>query len=296
MYQYCTIQEAYNVPTFSRKKKNCMPLEPNASAEPYDPYVEQRGKEHALIEKFQDSKPQAKQDQLGLGGEKLTYRGQETDYDYYCKNSGICALEKFTSRLKENNAESAPVQKAPKKDKCSPLDPPNYEYPISDVDKAKFQAALKVALEQMENYTPPGSTPETKKEARKADYSVTGYADEELDSYMTINEMKAAPKITSLPVTPQTPPKELPGFDRNDGKQTPFEKDVQRHLGLSIPKNFTQANALWMDLLLFVASGLLIIFLLEQLYKVALLTGMKRTIQAMDSILSVRENNLSKLI
>ena len=270
MYQYCTLQEAYNVPTFSRKKKGCLPMEPNASAEPYDPFTEQKGREQAaLVERFENaSKPQAKQDQFGLGGDKVTYKSMETDYDYYCKNYNICPLEKFTNA------------KEKKKDTCTPLSPSNYEYPISEEDKAKFQKALKIALENMENPNPsPSSIP--KKEPLPSNSDVTGFVDEELESYMKVHEMKAVPKP---PTVPQPPPKELPGFDPY-GSKTPFEKDTQKHLGYTFPKNFTQANAHWMDLLLFIVSGLLIIFLLEQMYKVTLMIGMKRTLQAMDHLM-----------
>ena len=46
-----------------------------------------------------------------------------------------------------------------------------------------------------------------------------------------------------------------------------------------------------MDLLLFVASGILLIFLLEQLYKVALMSGMKKTIQAMDKLIRLQQKD-----
>lgn len=290
MYQYCTLQEAYNVPTFARKKKGCMPMEPNASAEPYDPYTEQRGKEHAIMERFENSstpssKPQARQDQFGFGGDRVTYKSMESDYDYYCKNYGICALEKFT------NATKPTPPPLPKKDKCAPLSPPNYEYPISDADKAKFQAALKIALEQMENSTPPPSIA-TPMERPTSSASVTGFVDDELETYMKLHDMKAEPKITALPTLPSqtAAPKELPGFDRPD-KLTPFEKDTQKNLGYNFDKsnlsklNFTKSNAHWMDLILFVVTGFLVIFLLEQMYKVSMMIGMKRTLQAMDHLM-----------
>jgi hypothetical protein len=294
MSQYCTLQEAYNVPSFSRKKKGCLPVEPNASADPYEPYSEQRGKELTSIEKFQD-KPQARQDAMGEG-ERVTYKGMTTDYDYYCKNFGICALEGFNSSqapvgsgitqspppTARTVAPGPPARApAPAKDKCSPLDPPNYEYPISDADKAKFQAALKIALEQMETSVPPAQSAGLQRPIQNN--QIQGFVDEELESYMTVNEMNAAPKIMPLTV-PKPSLAEVPGYDKQAGQTTPFEAEIKK----TQRKSYTKTNKVWMDLLLFVASGLLLIFLLEQLYKIALMTGVRRTITAIDNILQSR--------
>lgn len=289
MTQYCTLQEAYQIDSFPRKKKNCAPLNSSASAEPYNPFTEQRAREQARIAAFenfenmpvQSSKPLARQDQMG-SGESTTYKGLTSDYDYYCNNFNICSLEGFdvsTGKPKKPTAKPKP----PQKDKCSPLEPPIYEYPISQEDKAKFQKALKIALEQMEDSTPPYVP-----EQRKADMSsVDGYMDDELDNYLTVKDMKAVPKPIAKPAQP--PVKELPGFEK-ESTVSPFEADVKKQ-GITIPSNYTQTHKLWMDLLLFISAGLLFIFLLEQLYKVALMSGMKKTIQAMDSIIRLKESS-----
>jgi hypothetical protein len=289
MTQYCTLQEAYQIDSFPRKKKNCAPLKSNASADPYDPFTEQRAREQARISAFEtfenlpvsSSKPLARQDQMG-NGESTTYKGMSSDYDYYCKNFNICSLEGFDAS--SGKPKKAPTTKvAPQKDKCSPLEPPIYEYPISQEDKAKFQKALKIALEQMEDSTPPYVP-----EQRKADMTtVDGYMDDELDTYLTVKDMKAAPKPSAKPA--QAPPKELPGFEK-ESTVSPFEADVKKQ-GITIPSNYTQTHKLWMDLLLFISSGLLFIFLLEQLYKIALMSGMKKTIQAMDSLIRLKESS-----
>uniref|UniRef100_A0A6C0CS77 Uncharacterized protein n=1 Tax=viral metagenome TaxID=1070528 RepID=A0A6C0CS77_9ZZZZ len=290
MAQYCTLQEAYNIPSFSRKKKNCMPLDPNASADPYNPFTEQRGREQAKVikESFQNTNTQ---DAMGEN-EKVTYKGLKQDYDFYCKDYNICALEGFTADEKPSGKMFNQKVTSMSKDKCPPSEALAYEYPISDGDKAKFQAALKVALNQMEY---PSVSSENLNAAqgipRKGDISkVKGYVDEELESYMKVHEMKAAPKIQ--PITEQTPPTELPGFDTKPGKLAPFSNDVQPQHGKTyLPRNFTQTNAIWMDLLLFVASGILLIFLLEQLYKIALMSGMKKTIQAMDTLIRLQQKS-----
>jgi len=289
MTQYCTLQEAYQIDSFPRKKKSCAPMKSNASADPYDPFTEQRAREQARVNAFEtfenlpvsSSKPLARQDQMGAG-ESTTYKGMSSDYDYYCKNFNICSLEGFD--VSSGKPKKVTTQKTvSQKDKCAPLEPPIYEYPISQEDKAKFQKALKIALEQMEDSTPPYVP-----EKRKADMrSVDGYMDDELDSYLMVKDMKAAPKPSAIPAQPA--PKELPGFEK-ESTVSPFEADVKKQ-GITIPANYTQTHKLWMDLLLFISSGLLLIFLLEQLYKIALMSGMKKTIKAMDTLIRLKESS-----
>ncbi len=108
-----------------------------------------------------------------------------------------------------------------------------------------------------------------------------------VESEVAHGDMKAAPKPSAKPA--QAPPKELPGFEK-ESTVSPFEADVKKQ-GITIPSNYTQTHKLWMDLLLFISSGLLFIFLLEQLYKIALMSGMKKTIQAMDSLIRLKESS-----
>jgi hypothetical protein len=92
--------------------------------------------------------------------------------------------------------------------------------------------------------------------------------------------MKATPKESFPKLEPSI---DLPGFDKGI-TASPFLKDVKKN-DILLPTNYTNTHKLWMDLLLFISSGLLIIFLLEQLYKIALITGTKRTVQMLDNII-----------
>jgi len=98
MAQYCSLQEAYNLPAVPRKKKSCATKSPE---EPYDSYTEIQGKEQVLYERFQSgetpsgvsSRPVAGAPSgRGLGGDsgyegsRKTYASQVTDYDYICSN------------------------------------------------------------------------------------------------------------------------------------------------------------------------------------------------------------------
>lgn len=264
MTQYCTLQEAYNVDSFSRKKKNTGCATPNASATPYNPFTEQQGREQArVMESFQSAmsglRGTGSQEAMG-DTERLTYKGKKTDYDYYCKNFNICALEGF------DVSTGKPTKIITPPEKCELKSNP-YQYPISEEDKAKFQRALNEALEQAEGSTPP--TPLVTPRKIMPD-KITGYQDDELDNYLSIRDMKAAPKempSAKMPVT------------KKETTVEPMENDKNK------PINYTQKYGIWMDLLLFISSGLLFIFLLEQMYKLALMKGIKETILTMEKII-----------
>lgn len=289
MTQYCTLQEAYNIPSFQRKKKSCR--NDNKPIEDYDRYTEQTGREHAIVEKFQSEKSL---NQQNLDENKLqsvgTYRHQTNDYDYFCKTTGICPLEEpFTS-----SAESVPNRIVnPKEQTCAKLNPPEYQYPFTDKDKDDFKKALSVAIDEIDEprrpYTRTDRYIPKSQEMRKVNMNnVSGFIDEELENYLNINEMKSAIPKKNMDTPNSGINNKIPGLDNiNQDIESPLIKDINRNNLLKLPvlENFTQKNKVWMDLLLFIASGILIIFLLEQLFKLALMTGMKKTVEALQTIL-----------
>lgn len=208
-----------------------------------------------------EKKNPTRQDMLGER-EKISYRSQLTDYDYVCNTTGVCPLEEFNT-------------KEPQK-KCEPLQPPKYEYPLSDRDKEKFKQALKVALEEMES-GPKKSEPVAPPEKEKMD-KVSGFIDEELENYMKLKDIKPV-KIDKPPIA-EDRLKDIPGKDA-----APIAASFESHLPKPAPACFTKDNKGWINLLLFIGSGILVIFLLEQLYKLALLNGMKKTVAAMEYII-----------
>jgi len=95
---YCTLQEAYNVPTFARKKRNLAPLRVTASAQPYDPITDTPPTNdtpmvYPRTEGFQNQLPTdstSTADQRPLDTPVNTYNSQMIDYKYYCDNFNIC--------------------------------------------------------------------------------------------------------------------------------------------------------------------------------------------------------------
>lgn len=246
MTQYCTLEEAFsNYSPISRKKK-------------------------VPVEKFEAQAP------------KKTYSSQRSDYDYICENAGICVYpDKF-----ESGSSPSPAPK-----KCEPLQPPKYDYPFSEEDKRRFRQALKIALEEMESGSGEQSTPIATAQApayapraynnTNVDMSgVNGYIDEELESYMMVNDMKPAITKESLPEHAKTEP--LQGIE---GSLTgaPLLSPAPAPSS-SQQLSYTRRNRVWFELLLFSIGGILIILLLEQIFKIAHESGVKKTIVLLEKL------------
>lgn len=250
MMAYSSLEEAYQMPLTGQKKKSKATVETFAEEVP-------------VVAPKKNPTP------AGMLGERerVSYKAQLTDYDYVCKTTGVCPLEEFA---------------APAQAKCEPLQPPKYEYPLTDQDKEKFKKALQIALEQMES----GPAPAKPLKTPEIDMSkVTGLVDSEVENYMKLKDFKSVP--LDAKIIPDERLKDIPGKEKEPIllTQAPFQQ-------LS---NFTQDNKGWMNLLLFVAAGILLIFLLEQLFKLAMMMGLRRTVDAMEYILRERGINASPM-
>lgn len=219
---------------------------------------------------------------------KKTYSSQKSDYDYMCKTAGICVYpDKF------ENSDGVPLSSHEESlKKCTPLQPPVYEYPFTDEDKRRFRQALKIALEEMESgttstrdvpvassnqYTPRPS------QNRKVDMgNVDGYIDEELESYMMVNDMKSA--IQNVPIDPvKNIP--LPGIEKNNQVATVPLSDKNEKMLLTQPQPlYTKKNKMLFELLLLSIGGILIILLLEELFKLAQASGLKKAVLLFEKI------------
>lgn len=265
----CTLQEAYSVPSFdtpAKKKKACNTA-PKASADPYDPYLPEggRGEQAAFREGFQ------------------SYRGMAGDYNYYRTEYGI-----DTPKIRE-----------PFQQKCS-SNAQRYDIPLSDADKKRYDDAIKASLGETQTSTLP-----PKPEMRKSDMSkVQGYVDDDLELYLQTKDMKAAPfTVPPSPVKERDPPAQP-----YDPDASPFAKAIDYFKGQLTPAAAaapTQAPApvqlqhkipawsqFW-DIVMFVFAGILIMFLCDQLFKLAMLIGMKRTVQMLEPYL-LQQSDVSK--
>jgi hypothetical protein len=124
-------------------------------------------------------------------------------------------------------------------------------------------------------------TKETEPKPKVEMEKVSGFIDEELETYMKLKDIKPV-KIEKPPIDERLL-KDIPG------KETTLLEPAA--LPKPPPSCYTKDNKNWLNLLLFIGSGILVIFLLEQLYKLALLTGLKKTVLAMEYIIREAKAN-----
>jgi hypothetical protein len=178
---------------------------------------------------------------------------------------------------------------------------PNYEYPMTPEALQQYNKAIQLSISQ-----PQGGTPyEQPPPLAPAKGDVSGYTEEDLDQFLKTQEMKSVP--FDLPKAPKDD-RVVPG---KDPQATPFAETMKNFMGpdgktpqlrpstegATLDAEFqresqreTQApprdpwEKVW-DIALFIVAGLLIILLLDQLFKLAMLYGMKRAFLAIEPLL-----------
>lgn len=292
---FCTLQEAYNVPSFDAKRAPACVVPSRATADPYDPYFPETGKGERAA--YASVRPRVQEgfvsneapssSQMGLR-EKVTYRAQGADYDYYCKTFGICGpkVETFEdAQVPAQKKDTAAKEKKPSRCVNGPL---SYQVPISDKAKAQYDEALKASLTQQDTEGLP-----ERPQMRKADMEgVSGYYDEELEQYLQTKDMKGSVLV---------PPTPLPKHDLQaqpyDPSESPFRKAMLEYQDqtpsspapLVAPSTAASAPTnpwenIW-DIAMFAAAGFLILLLCEQLFKLAVMIGMRKTVDLLEPFL-----------
>lgn len=279
----CSLQEAYNVPSFDpmgmKKKRGCSaPLRQQP-----DPF-QYPNKEDVSYEHFTDG------GMTGSATHNGTYAGQAGDYKYYQDDWGI-----KTPMNREGFANAPPKKQRPAgAEKCAPLQAPPYEFPMSPDNKKQFASAMNAALKD----APRGMTAPQPSPMRQADMDgVSGYYDEDLEQYLQTKDFKSAkhmPTVAPKSDIPDTAPYDpryspfavtLDKFQNEKGKATkPLVSEVDFEDSKYVPPRTKYApgssnNRQYIfDIFLFVSAGILIILLCDQLFRFGVATGIKETV------------------
>lgn len=275
---YCTLQEAYNVPSFSKKKKNIMqPLINN------DNTLTPSYEESSLIENFGNVQNEANDQN------KITYDQITGDSKYFCKNYNICPIplsdnyntkEGFDNNTNTNTTKPNSIPNG----NCVSA-PQIYEIPVSDPAKKEYQ---KIQGQWANQFSTSTALPTFNKD--KVDMSkVNGYVDEEIEQYMQTKDMIAV----DMPNIP-APMQERIIFEDNTvsninlknqqvGKITQVNQEnpptiEQSNIYKSDSDKLNKWSAI-IEIIYFIVVGLLFIILCDQLFRVALYSGMKQTIK-----------------
>ncbi len=307
----CSLQEAYQIPSFSTAvKKKCAPAQAKASADPYDPFSPELGRgeraalqTRATMEGFMGEGAR----QLGMR-DSISYKSQATDNDFYCRTYGVCTTPDTKPVPKPN--PNAPTTgrlegftgAGPRDGTCklgSSSQPLRYEYPMSPEAKEAYDRAVKTSLTMDERAT---ATMPIEGQMRTADLTdLKGYEDEDLDKYLQTKDMKAAPMVSTpaplapgrleaVPYDPKDSPfaKAIQYFNKEENKIPQVMKenmaaDTPRAVAAPIVTTPSK-DAMW-DIAVFVIVGLLIIFLCDQLFRLGVMMGMRRTVELLEPFL-----------
>jgi hypothetical protein len=296
---YCTLQEAYNVPSFDPppRKKRCSPdAQARASATPYEPYRRDGGNgtgdftmyKYAKPKTIQGNKPIQRriphepfQDMDNSVGMRTSYRALKGDRDEYCRQYGVCTedqtVERFTDTPKQQQDE----------DRCASA-PDFYEVPLSEETKRQFGRAMDTSLGQETSSTAPYS-----QKMRYDDMSrVSGYYDEDLEQYLKTAEVSNTPK--RFPMNADAVPTDIV----HDPKRSPLQQTIKRFSEHSIreplksaqeaeeeeeekEKPEAPASSNGWDLFMFILAGLLVIVLVDMLFRMGVMVGMRHTVEMM---------------
>jgi len=271
---YATVQEAYQTPAFAAAQRR-------RRATGKSPVQEVAGDIENFTNLEKSLRDYAKQSP-GVNGLPDAYAGQLNDYKFACKRYGVCPSG--FGDLKEGFANFEQEDDVPTKQlgtvaaECRGLPTPNYAYPLSAEDKRRFDAAMATSLAPStaapQNARPPRPPTQPGRQTPVVDMDkVQGYEDDhdDLDDYLRVSQMKdAAADDAQTPLTRQTalaaaapvpqPPLPMPTSPLSAFAPAPRPKASP-----------------WMDLLLFLAIGVFLIVLMEQIFKLALMTGMRDT-------------------
>lgn len=294
MMTYSTLQEAWGVPMFLKQRKRVERAEraEGTKRPPVGP-VGQEDFENADLPEF-----------------KKNYSSEENDYKYYCKTYGLCGIkEKFAAGTDE--AGKAGKEAGGAKSQACGLPDSNYEYPLSESDKQQFKKTLDVAMQGSNAQAPAVHPFDTPKQGSSD--NVTGYYDEDLEDYLETKDVRytsgepidfsvgsggkagkkagKAGKAGAQQALPNDPAsnKYAPPMASAFGTPT-LHPDVA-----AFPRDRASDNAnhgdkksYWesvMDIILFIGVGVLIIFIMDQLYRLAMLAGMRQTVHALEPFL-----------
>lgn len=250
--------------------------------------------------------------------DKVTYKGMANDYKYY-KEYGVDlpSLEGFEAAVPQSAEAARRGPPPPPRGVCGAPAQQRYEFPVTPEARAAYDRAIGANLAQEG-----GATNAPRPMARQADMSqVTGYYDPELESYLSTSELAAAPPMLTRPRVVNVAPSGPTDASPYDPEGSPFGTALQRFsagrpeatpagvarathpasdgpagapasaaaaaarttpTGLKIPADSWQG--VW-EILLFVVAGILILFLCEQLFKVAVMIGMRQTMDLLEPFL-----------
>jgi len=214
-----------------------------------------------------------------------SYMGKLNDYTFGCKQYGVCPAT-LKEGFQNPNQKKQPLTRV--QAQCQNAQPPVYEVPLNADDKRRYAQTMEIALQdpEREHLTPMRSD-------RTVDMGqVSGYGDDDLDQYLSVSDLKDQMTMAEAPAPLAA--RRGPPPTGYDPEHSPFAEllrmyaDAKKPAPVSAPATHDRESAIapmWMDLLFFVILGLLVILIMHQLFKLAMVMGMRQTLQLLEPML-----------
>ena len=305
----CSLQEAYSIPSFDTVSKKKSVSKPKYAAPDsgkfYDSsneYDSENGKEFAAAwnkygkEDFQNmpnnpygelgkstsggygnnsQNTNIKTDYIGTDtvSNTASYKGRAQDINYWCRETGAGCPDVLPETFQNPNQSKS----------CS-TGPQIYNIPeLKNGTKEEYDRAMNAAVNQ--NYS---STKTPNNPMRRYDISkLQGFIEDDEDQYLQLNQMKNR----NIPITSNNDYRNSRAVFNSDNIYRPYDNNLVEHMSMRMPgggydtygsnKNYQYL----FDIVLFILSGILIIFLCEQIYRIAALSGMKETMTTLSPLL-----------
>lgn len=277
------------------------------SADPFDPYAPEAGRGELarfaagqaprgrvpapgggrMIEGFADGAAPVSGVRMG-DRDRVTYKGMAADYNYY-KEYGV--------DLPKVEGFAGPIPRSQQQQQCRSPPPQIYEIPLTPEAKAAYDRAMQAALDAGDDT---GATAPMKPMRREVDMSsVQGYYDPDLENYLATADLKAGTGGAAVLTSPAVARAGVGAAAAvpYDPKESPFSEALTKFKGqmrppladAEVPRRRRGADDTWQsvwEIMLFVIAGILVIFLCEQLFKLAVVVGMQRTINILEPYLA----------
>lgn len=299
----CSLQEAYSIPSFDtvNKKKNSTKSksyslpDKNKFYDSSNEYDFDNGKEFATAwnkygkEDFQNM-PDKPYGELGksrsdtdknqnmniktpyIGTDTISntssYKGRAQDINYWCKENGVGCPDILPETFENPSS-------------CKSY-PQFYNIPqLNNKTKEEYDIAMNAAVNQ--NYS---STQSMRPPMRHYDISkLQGYIDDDDNEYLSLKQNRR-----NIIETSDTDYRKSNSNFSSDKIYRPYDNNLVEHMSMK-GNNYSydvygnKNYQYTFDIALFILAGILIIFLCDQIYRIAALSGMKETISVLSPIL-----------
>jgi hypothetical protein len=289
------------------------------SASAYDVYSNDNGGEMAVAnvkygrEDFATQQPTNTE----LESNNITYNSKGNDYKYYCDKYNVCPKKQVSNDNVTIVSEGFTTAQTPSEGllpsyannggKCSSLQAPAYQVPISDAARLAYSKAMNANMTHEQVNTPPS------KSVKRLDNmnDVSSYDENDLEEYLQTKDMKSAfsPTKTKMEVPTNVSEESTPfskAIANMKSDQLGYPSTPVMTSSISSINNIDTNNMkvlhepiqqlskldYILDIVLFVLIGILLILLCDQIFKAAMLYGMKETMRMLNPYLQQVQDNI----